>query len=103
MVWKDVSGNYLIGSGKLNFLDSKYKEPRKSKIYNFSRFSNGITSSNIEDNDDSKSNKFNYKNIDFSDLDRSDEIDPIQTNTTDSSYLFDNEDAIVVNFKKFKK
>lgn len=100
---KDVTGKYLIGSGKLNFLDSKYKEPRKSKIYNFSRFSNGITSSNIESNDDSKSNKFNYKNIDFSDLDRSDEIDPIQTNTTDSSYLFDNEDAIVVNLKKFKK
>lgn len=100
---KDVSGNYLIGSGKLNFLDSKYKEPRKSKIYNFSRFSNGITSSNIEDNEDRKSNKFDYKNIDFSDLDRSDEIDPIQTNTTDSSYLFNNEDAIVVNFKKFKK
>lgn len=100
---KDVTGKYLIGSGKLNFLDSKYKEPRKSKTYNFSKFSNGIESSVTEDPRINKSKKFDYKNIDFSDLDRSDEIDPIQTNTTDSSYLFDNEDAIVVNFKKFKK
>ena len=35
------------------------------------------------------------------DIDR--EVDPIQTDNSDSKYLFDNEDAIVVNFKGKKK
>ena len=45
--------------------------------------------------------KFNPKNINF--RDEKNEIDPIQTDTTDSKYMFDNQDAIVVNFKKRKK
>lgn len=36
--------------------------------------------------------------MDFKD-DRN-EFDPVQTDTSDSSYLFDNEDAIIVNLKK---
>ena len=35
------------------------------------------------------------------DIDR--EVDPIQTDTSDSKYLFDNENAVVINFKKNKK
>ena len=35
------------------------------------------------------------------DIDR--EVDPIQTDTSDSKYLFDNEEAIIVNFKGKKK
>ncbi len=31
------------------------------------------------------------------------ETDPIQTDNSDSKFLFDNEDAIVVNFKKTPK
>ena len=100
---KTVAGKYVIGEGKIDFLESKYKEPKKGKTFNFSRFSNGIESSVSEDPRVNKSKKFDYKNIDFSDLDRSNEVDPIQTNTTDSSYLFDNEDAIIVNLKKNKK
>ena len=30
------------------------------------------------------------------------EVNPIKTDTSDSKYLFDNEDAIVVNFKNPK-
>ena len=33
-------------------------------------------------------------------LDIPDEVDPIKTDTSDSKYLFDSEDAIVFNFKK---
>ena len=77
---KDVRGRYLIGEGKLDFLESKYKEPRKSKKYNFTKFSNGIEDSESKDPRINKSKKFDYKHIDFSDLDRSDEIDPIQNN-----------------------
>ena len=36
-------------------------------------------------------------------MDERNEINPIQTDTSDSNYLFDNEDAIIVNFKKDKK
>ena len=37
------------------------------------------------------------------DMGKCHEIDPIQTDTSDSKFLFNNEDAIVVNFKKNKK
>ena len=43
----------------------------------------------------------NPKKLDF--VDDRNEINPIQTDTTDSSYLFDNEDAIIVNLKPDKK
>ena len=36
-------------------------------------------------------------------LDDKDEINPIQMNTTDANFEFDNENAIVVNFKKKKE
>ena len=36
-------------------------------------------------------------------MDDRNEYNPIQTDTTDSNYLFDNEDAIVINLKKDKK
>ena len=39
------------------------------------------------------------KNYHFND-DIPDEVDPIKTDTSDSKYLFDSEDAIVFNFKK---
>ena len=36
-------------------------------------------------------------------MDERDEINPIQTDTTDSRYLFDNDDAVVINFKRNEK
>ena len=100
---KTVTGKYAIGEGKLDFLESKYKEPHKGKTYNFTKFTNGVENSVTDDPRVNKSKKFDFKNVDFSDLDRSNEIDPIKMNTTDSSYLFDNEDAIIVNLKRPKK
>ena len=47
------------------------------------------------------SKKFDLKNINF--RDERNEIDPIQTDTTDSKFLFNNSDAIVVNLKKKKQ
>ena len=41
------------------------------------------------------------KHINF--IDDRNEIDPIQTDTTDSGFQFDNENAVVVNLKKGKK
>lgn len=60
---KDIKGKNLIGKSKLDFLESRYKEPQKIKKFNFGKFSQGIA----ETNDDKKENKFDIHNIDFSD------------------------------------
>ena len=61
-----------------------------------------IDSSDIPDSldEENKKEKFNPKKLNF--LDDRNEFDPVQIDTTDSKYLFDNEDAIVVNLKKKK-
>lgn len=92
---KGDKGRLLAGTGKFEFLQSKYKEPQKIKTYDFSKYSNGAVTDNSDSDDNKK--KFDLKNIDF--LDEKNEYDPIQTDITDSKYLFDNEDAIIVNFK----
>ncbi|MCI8412200.1 MAG: hypothetical protein HFJ40_07255 [Clostridia bacterium] len=88
--------NQWYGPGALNYLESKYKEPQKIKNYDFGKFSNSVTTDTEDTNNDRK--KFDLKNLDFTD--ERNEFDPIKTDTTDSKYLFDNEDAIIVNFKK---
>ena len=98
---RSVGGTAIVGEGKLNYLESKYKEPKKIKIYDFGKYSDGVTTVTEDDNDSNpKKTKFNPKKLNF--MDERNEINPIQTNTSDSDYLFDNEDAIVVNFKKKK-
>ena len=92
---KDLGGKFLVGLGKFNYLDAKYKEPQKSKKFDFTKYSDSISSDTEED---TTKKKFNPKKLDF--VDDRNEIEPIQTDTTDSKYLFDNEDAIVVNLKK---
>lgn len=96
---RDLNGKPLVGAGRFNYLESKYKEPHKLKTYDFAKYSSGDPTLTSDDNSSSK--KFDLKNIDFRDNERN-EFDPVQTDTTDSKYLFDNEDAIVVNFKKKK-
>lgn len=91
------NGKPMAGQGKLNYLESKYKEPKKIKTFDFGKYSDGVTTETEDDNDLQSKKKFDLKHLDFKD--ERDEINPVQTNTTDSSYLFDNEDAIVVNFK----
>ena len=92
---KDLGGKFLVGLGRFNYLDAKYKEPQKSKKFDFTKYSDSISS---DTEDDTTKKKFNPKKLDF--VDDRNEIDPIQTDTTDSKYLFDNENAIVVNLKK---
>lgn len=95
------NGKPMVGQGKLNFLESKYKEPRKTKTYDFGKYSDGVTTATEDDVDLPRKKKFDLKNLDF--IDERNEYNPIQTDTTDLDYLFDNEDAIVVNLKKDNK
>lgn len=97
---KDKKGKNLVNYGSVDFLESKYKEPHKSKDYKFDKFNYGIVE---EDTKKTKSNKFNPKNISFDTSNDDDEVDPVQTDTTDSSYFFDNEDAISVNLNNNNK
>ena len=83
----------MVGPGDFQYLESKYKEQQKVKTYDFGRYSDSVTTAS-EDNNDRTKKKFNLKDLDF--IDDRDEFNPIQTDTTDSKYLFDNEDAIVV-------
>lgn len=93
------TGKNLVGAGKVDRLDSKYKETQKTKKYNFAKFTSGIVT---DDSDSSKlkKKKFDYRHMDFTDTEKEDEIDPIKTDKTDAKFLFDNEDAIIVNLKK---
>lgn len=95
---KDIKGKSIVGTMKVDFLASKYKEKQPSKNYDFTKFTNGIVNDSIESKH--KKSKFNPNEITFDTNDG--EIDPIQMNTTDSKYLFDNEDAIIFDFKKNK-
>ena len=95
------NGKPVVGPGKFNYLESKYKEPKKIKTFDFGKYSDGVTTETEDTENGLNKKKFNLKKLDF--IDERNEINPVQTDTTDSNYLFDNEDAIVVNFKNKKK
>lgn len=92
------NGKPTVGEGKFNYLNSKYKEPQKIKTFDFGKYSNGVTTATEDDNDYGTRKKFDLKNLNF--IDENNEYNPIQTDSTDSNYLFDNDDAIIVNLKK---
>ena len=74
----------------------------KTTSYTASPNSDGVTTETEgleEDNLPRK--KFNPKKLDF--IDERNEINPVQTDTTDSSYFFNNEDAISFNLGNNKK
>ena len=98
---RDSGGKPVAGQGKLNFLESKYKEPKKIKTFDFGRYSDSVTTATEDDNDLPTKKKFDLKHLDFTD--ERNEFDPVQTDVTDSDYLFDNEDAIVVNLNNKNK
>lgn len=89
---KDLKGKSLVGQAKVDFLESRYKEKQKIKTYNFEKFLTLNNTSTVSESSNKKPT-FDLKNIN-SDLDRSEEIDPIQKNTSDLNYHFDDEDPI---------
>jgi len=96
------NGRPMFGEGVLNFMEAKYKEPHSVKTYNFSKFVTGNVTSNDPDNGEGgdggeRKKKFDFKHVDF---EEGKEANPVQTDTTDLDYLFDNEDAITVKWKK---
>ena len=92
---RGTNGKPDVSKVKLSFLSSKYKEPFKVQNFNFEKFSYNSVS---DSEDSSTSKRFNPKKLDFTD--ERNEINPVQTNTTDSSYQFDDEDPIITNKRK---
>ena len=86
-------------------MDAKYKEPQKVKNYDFAKFTSGISDIEAAAKKALKKNRGQYATATASNdiYDIGGETDPIQTDTSDSKFLFDNEDAIVINFKKHKQ
>lgn len=102
---KDLKGKSIVNKGKVDFMEAKYKTPQKVKNYDFTKFTNGIYNSESVAKKIFNKNRGNYaaatSSNDNYDVER--EYDPIKTDTSDSNYFFDSQDAIVVNFKKDKK
>ncbi len=86
---KDVKGKTVVGKAKVDFLESKYKEKQKSKTYNFTKFTNGISIN--------EKNASNFKK-NASQTDSDLEPDPVNS-TFHSHYKFDDEDPII-DYKK---
>ena len=102
---KDTKGKSAVNKGKVDFMESKYKEPQKVKTYDFAKFTSGISNIESAAKKALKKNRGNYASAAASNdnYDIEKESNPIQTDTSDSKFFFDNEDAIVVNFKKSEK
>lgn len=93
---KNIKGKNVVGTGKLDFLESKYKEPKSVKFYKFDKFTSGIAE---EEKAKTRTKKKKSTITGFSDDDIG-EIDPIQTDTSDANYFVNNEDAIIFDLKK---
>ena len=93
---KTEGGNFNVGEGKFDFIASKHKEEQPVKFYNFEKFTAGVATE--EDSSNSGRSKFDPKHISFED--DFNEVNPIQTDTTDATFEFDNENAIVVDFRR---
>ena len=101
---KDSKGKSYVAKGKLDFLEAKYKEPKKLKEYNFEKFTNGI-SDGIKRKPITTKFRGNFAaaTADNNPEDFSKEVDPIQTDSTDSKYFLENDDAIIFDLNRKKE
>lgn len=96
---RNLSGKIENGTAKIDFMPSKYKEKQKIKLYNFEKFSGGITPKEEKKYSFDKFAKTNLSNQHFSD----DNDGPIKLDDSDLTFNINNDDAIVYTFKKGKK
>lgn len=96
---RDIKGKMLVGKGKLDFLESKYKEKHSSKQFNFAKYFDATATHDVEPND-ILSSVFGKPKFDTN---MSDDDGPIKYNSTDARYFLDNDNAITYNIDKPKK
>ena len=78
---RDIKGKMLVGKGKLDFLESKYKEKHNPKKFNFSKYTEAATT-------------------DTSDTIFNEDDGPIKYNQNDVILFLDNDSAITYNIDK---
>ena len=86
---KDKKGKNVVNFATVDFLDSRFKTPRKIKKYNFDKFNYNTAS--YEKVEEPKEKKFIPGNIDFDE-----DIDPVQIDTSDSK-LATNPNTVTFN------
>ena len=96
---RDIKGKMLVGKGKLDFLESKYKEKHQPKQFNFSKYFDATATHDIE-KDDILSSVLGTVNFNTT---MTDDDGPIKYNTTDAKFLLENDNAITYNIEKNKK
>jgi len=98
---KNTSGSSLVNKGNVDFIEARYNEPQKIKNYAFNKYSSGMSSTDEIAKKTLLKKRGNFPGAtganDNYDIERED--NPVQTDISDSKYIFDNEDAIVVNLK----
>lgn len=94
---KDKKGKNVVNFATVDFVESKYKEAHTPKFYNFDKFNTG--GATHEESKKPRKQHFAPNNIDFDDT----ETDPVQIDTSDSSVLFNNEDAVSFNLNNKNK
>lgn len=101
---KNSKGKSYVAKGKLDFIESKYKEAKKLKEYNFEKFTNGISDmEKIKEASSKLRGKFSEATANNDPGDFELENDPIRLDTSDSKFFIDNEDAIIFDLNKKKK
>ena len=96
---RNLSGKIENGTAKVDFMPSKYKEKQKIKLYDFEKFSSGVTPSEEKKYIFNKFERNNLSNQHFSDSNDG----PIKLDDSDLTFNINNDDAIVYTFKKGKK
>lgn len=96
---RNAKGRSNVGEMKVDLLDAKYHDEHRGKQYNFAKF--GGTPDDVVDDEETtkKKKKFDLKKIEFKEDDNG-EVDPIKHNTTDSSFLLNNDDAIIFDIRR---
>ena len=100
--YKDDKGKGFTGLAKLDFMPSKYKEPHKSKKFDFAKFQSGILNESAMETSKKRSG-FDPRRVDFDSYTDDEEVNPIQTDELDEKFLFNNEDAIVFDMHRDTK
>ena len=94
---KNVKGKSVIGPGKVDFLESKYKEKKEDKTFDFYKFTNGI-------HDDPKKahQSINTSKKDSFIDESDDDFDPIQNDVVDGYMFMNSANGISFDLKKKK-
>ena len=96
---RDLKGKMLVGKGKLDFLEDKYKQKHTPKQFNFSKYYNSSISN--DSGIDFLGNIIGQPKFDTEMT--TDDDGPIKYNSTDAKYFLENDSAITYDITKPKK